>query len=55
MLRDEQHYSKGLSMNCYYWTILYFTLLDNGRYQRERQSVMRCNERLLIGIPILRL
>ena len=36
----------SLRVNCSYWTILCFTLLDNRRYQRERRSVMRCNERL---------
>jgi hypothetical protein len=36
----------SLRVNCSYWTILCFTLLDNRRYQRERRSVMWCNERL---------
>src|SRR5215204_3315153 len=39
-----------LRVNCSYWTILCFTLLDNRRYQRERRCVMRCNERLAVGI-----
>src|SRR5215204_5782158 len=44
-----------LRVNCSYWTILCFTLLDNRRYQRERRCVMRCNGRLLIEIRVLRL
>jgi hypothetical protein len=40
--------SCSLRVNYSYWTILCFTLLDNGRYQRERRSVMRCNERLAV-------
>jgi hypothetical protein len=43
----------SLRVNCSYWTILCFTLLDNRRYQRERRSVMRCNERLLIAEPLV--
>jgi hypothetical protein len=42
-----------LRVNCSYWTILCFTLLDNRCYQLERRSVRRCNERLLIGHPHL--
>src|SRR5215211_4816523 len=45
--------SCSLGVNCSYWTILCFTLLDNRRYQRERRSVMRCNKRLLIGDPLV--
>jgi hypothetical protein len=33
-------------VNCSYWTILCFTLLNNRRYQRERRCVMWRNERL---------
>jgi hypothetical protein len=33
-------------VNCSYWTILCFTLLDNRRYQRERRTVTQCNEGL---------
>src|SRR5215217_3062889 len=40
----------SLRVNCSYWTILCFTLLDNRRYQRERRSVTRCNERLVVCI-----
>src|SRR5918994_618074 len=40
--------SCSLRVNCSYWTILCFILLDNRRYQRERRSVMRCNERLAV-------
>jgi hypothetical protein len=36
----------SLRVNCSYWTILCFTLLDNRRDQCERWSVMQCNERL---------
>jgi hypothetical protein len=43
----------SLRVNCSYWTILCFTLLDNRRCQRERRSVTRCNERLLKGHPHL--
>ena len=46
---DERTRTADLLMNCSYWTILCFTLLNNRRYQRERRYVMRCNERLLIG------
>src|SRR5829696_66370 len=38
----------SLRVNCSYWTILCFILLDNRRYQRERRSVMQCNERLAV-------
>jgi hypothetical protein len=41
----------SLRVNCSYRTILCFTLLDNRRYQRERRSVMRCNERLTFRDP----
>ena len=40
--------SCSLRVNCSYWTILCFTLLDNRRYQRERRSVMWCNESLAV-------
>src|SRR5215204_389389 len=42
----------SLRVNCSYWTILCFTLLDNRRYQHERRSVMRCNERLVVCVFI---
>jgi hypothetical protein len=32
--------------------VLCFILLDNRRYQRERRSVMRCNERLVVCIVV---
>ena len=38
----------SLRVNCSYWTILYFTLLNNRRYQRERRSAMQCYERLTL-------
>src|SRR5829696_912951 len=41
--------SCSLRVNCSYWTNLCFTLLDNRRYQRERRSVRRCNERLAVS------
>jgi hypothetical protein len=43
----------SLGVNCSSWTILCFILFDNRRYQRERRSVRRCNERLLIGEPLV--
>jgi hypothetical protein len=46
--RTRTAYPCSLGVNCSYWTILCFTLLDNRRYQRERRSVMRCNERLAV-------
>ena len=39
----------SLRVNCSYWTILCFTLLDNRRNQRERRCVMRCNEPLAVN------
>src|SRR5215218_4958108 len=42
----------SLRVNCSYWTILCFTLLDNRRYQRERRSVMRCNGRLVVRVLV---
>src|SRR5215207_8268625 len=42
----------SLRVNCSYWTILCFTLLNNRRYQRERRSVMRCNARLVVCVFI---
>src|SRR5215217_1273607 len=45
----------SLRVNCSYRTIICFILLDNRSYQRERRSVMRCNEGLLIEIRVLRL
>ena len=39
-------------MNCSYWTILCFTLLNNRRYQRERRSVTRCNECLVVSVLV---
>src|SRR5215211_6095555 len=44
--------SCSLRVNCSYWTILCFTLLNNRRYQRERWSVMRCNERLVVCVLV---
>jgi hypothetical protein len=35
-------------VNCFYWMILCFILLDNRRYQHECRSVRRCNERLVV-------
>src|SRR5215207_11227030 len=43
----------SLRVNCSYWTILCFTLLNNRRYQRERRSVRRCNGRLAVGVLYL--
>jgi hypothetical protein len=43
----------SLRVNCSYWTILCFTLLNNRRNQRERRSVRQCNGRLLIDHPHL--
>src|SRR5919112_6419588 len=43
----------SLRVKCSYWIILCFILLDNCRYQRERWCVNRCNERPLIGDPLV--
>jgi hypothetical protein len=50
--RTRTAYPCSLGVNCSYWTILCFTLLDNRRYQRERRSVMRCNERLVVCVLV---
>src|SRR5215212_4052123 len=42
----------SLRVNCSYWTILCFTLLNNRRYQRERRSVTRCNECLVVSVLV---
>src|SRR5215217_5690408 len=50
--RTRTAYPCSLGVNCSYWTIVCFTLLDNCRYQRERRSVMRCNERLVVRVLV---
>jgi hypothetical protein len=47
--RTRTAYPCSLRVNCSYLTILCFILLDNRRYQRERRSVMQCNERLAVN------
>src|SRR5918993_945830 len=44
--RTRTAYPCSLRVNCSYWTTLYFTLLDNRRYQRERWCVMQYIGRL---------
>jgi len=51
--RTRTAYPCSLVVNCCYWTILCFILLDNCCYQRERRSVRRCNKLSLIGDPLV--
>ena len=50
--RTRTAYPCSLRVNCSYWMILCFTLLNDRRNQRERWSVMRRNERLVVCVLV---